>query len=214
MNTSLFLTFKSGIWKNNAALMQLLGLCPLLAVSNSLINGLVLGGATTVVLIASNILISFFRHYIPHEIRIPIFVILIASLVSHIQLFMQAFTYELSLSLGIFIPLIVTNCMIIARAELFAHKNGLLLSFTDAFSQGLGFTWVLVLLGATREILGSGHLFEGSALLGEWTQNMTLHFWDYEHPFLFALLPPGAFILLGLFIALKNYIEISNDVKH
>lgn len=199
---------KNGLWSNNTALVQLLGLCPLLAVTGSLINGLSLGLATIFVLIGSNVTVSLVRHIIPNEIRIPIFVMLIASLVSTIQLLMNAFTYDLYLILGIFIPLIVTNCMIIGRAEAFASKNTLTASLLDAISQGVGFTLVLVLLGAIRELLGQGTFLNGAHLLfGDWAKELTVQIFISEQPFLLALLPPGAFICLGVMVAFKNYLD-------
>jgi electron transport complex protein RnfE len=197
-----------GLWKNNPALVQLLGLCPLLAVSNTLINGLGLGIATTMVLVGSNISVSLVRNWIPKEIRIPVFVMMIASFVTNTQLLMNAFTYELYLVLGIFIPLIVTNCTIIGRAEAFASKNDIIPSFVDGLMQGIGFSTVLVLLGAMRELIGQGTLFYGAELLlGEWAKSLTLHVFHVEQSFLLAILPPGAFIGLGLMIALKNAID-------
>jgi len=201
----------NGLWDNNTALVQLLGLCPLLAVTSSMINGLGLGIATTFVLVGSNLTVSLIRNHIPKEIRIPVFVLLIASFVSNIQLMMNAFTYELYLVLGIFIPLIVTNCMIIGRAEAFASKNRIWPSFIDGLAQGIGFTLVLVILGAMREFIGQGTLFDGAHLLfGEWAKGLTLHFYITEQKFLFALLPPGAFIGLGMLIAIKNRIQSSD----
>jgi electron transport complex protein RnfE len=197
-----------GLWKNNPALVQLLGLCPLLAVSNTLINGLGLGIATTLVLVGSNISVSLVRNWIPKEIRIPVFVMMIASFVTNTQLLMNAFTYELYLVLGIFIPLIVTNCTIIGRAEAFASKNGIVPSFIDGLTQGIGFSSVLVLLGAMRELIGQGTLFFGAELiLGDWAKSLTLQVFEVEQSFLLAILPPGAFIGLGLLIALKNVID-------
>lgn len=199
---------KNGLWDNNTALVQLLGLCPLLAVTGSLVNGLALGLATTFVLVGSNLTVSLIRKHIPKEIRIPIFVMLIASFVTNIQLLMNAFTYELYLVLGIFIPLIVTNCMIIGRAEAFASRNKPLPSFVDGLAQGIGFTLVLVVLGALREFIGQGTIFDGAhLLLGDWAKEITLHFYLTEQKFLFAILPPGAFIGLGLLIALKNHLQ-------
>ncbi len=199
---------KNGLWNNNAALVQLLGLCPLLAVTGSLINGLGLGIATTFVLVGSNVTVSLIRQHIPKEIRIPIFVMLIASFVTNIQLLMNAFTYELYLILGIFIPLIVTNCTIIGRAEAFASKNPVLPSFIDGIAQGVGFTIVLMLLGGLREFIGQGTILDGAhLLLGEWARDLTIKFYLTDQKFLFAILPPGAFIGLALLVAIKNKID-------
>ncbi len=199
---------KNGLWDNNTALVQLLGLCPLLAVTGSLVNGLGLGIATTFVLVGSNVTVSLIRNHIPREIRIPIFVLLIASFVTTIQLLMNAFTYELYLTLGIFIPLIVTNCAIIGRAEAFASKNRVLPSLIDGIAQGVGFTLVLMLLGGLRELIGQGTLFDGAhLLLGEWAKGLTIHFYLTEQKFLFAILPPGAFVGLGVLVALKKAIQ-------
>ena len=197
-----------GLWKNNPGIVQLLGLCPLLAVTNTLTNALGLGLATLFVVISSNVLISLIRHHVPKAIRIPVFVMIIASLVSCIQLLMNAYTYQLYLSLGIFIPLIVTNCMIIGRAEAFASKNNVKHSAFDGLMMGLGFTAVLILLGATREILAQGTLFDGiETLLGDWSSFMTVTLYNTDTSFLLAALPPGAFIIMGLIIALKNTID-------
>lgn len=199
---------RDGLWDNNAALVQLLGLCPLLAVSATLINGLGLGIATTFVLVGSNVTVSLIRKHIPQEIRIPIFVMLIASFVTNIQLLMNAFTYELYLILGIFIPLIVTNCTIIGRAEAFASRNSVIPSFFDGLAQGVGFTLVLMILGGLRELVGQGTLFDGAhLLLGEWARDLTMKFYLTDQKFLFAILPPGAFIGLGLLVAAKNRID-------
>lgn len=197
-----------GLWKNNPGIVQLLGLCPLLAVSNSVTNALGLAIATIVVLVASNSLVSLIRFYVPQAIRIPIFVMIIASLVTCVQLLMNAFTYQLYLSLGIFIPLIVTNCMIIGRAEAFASKNSVKLAAFDGLMMGLGFTAVLLILGASREILAQGTLFYGiETLLGDWAQVLTINLYHAETSFLLAALPPGAFMIMGLIIALKNFID-------
>jgi electron transport complex protein RnfE len=194
-----------GLWKNNPALVQLLGLCPLLAVSGTVINGLGLGLATTLVLIGSNATVSLVRNWVPNEIRIPIFVMVIAAFVTVVQLTMNAYTYSLYQTLGIFIPLIVTNCAIIGRAEAYASKNPVHFAAFDGLMMGLGFTAVLVLLGGMREILGYGTLFSGANLLfGEWANAMKITLFETESPFLLAILPPGAFLGMGLIIALKN----------
>ncbi|ALS97793.1 electron transport complex subunit E [Lacimicrobium alkaliphilum] len=197
-----------GLWKNNAALVQLLGLCPLLAVTGTLINGLGLGLATTLVLIGSNTTVSLVRNWVPNEIRIPIFVMIIAAFVTIVQLLMNAFTFNLYLALGIFIPLIVTNCAIIGRAEAYASKNPVKFAAFDGLMMGLGFSIVLVLLGAMRELLGYGTLFVGAEfLLGDWAKSLLITFFHSDNNFLLAILPPGAFIGMGLLIALKNLLD-------
>jgi electron transport complex protein RnfE len=199
---------KNGMWKNNPALVQLLGLCPLLAVSSTITNALGLGIATLVVLVSSNVVISAVRHYVPKEVRIPIFVMIIAALVTCVQLFINAFAYELYLSLGIFIPLIVTNCIIIGRAEAFASKNSILPSALDGFWMGLGMASVLTILGACRELLSKGTLFDGAdLLLGPWAKGLRIDVFHLDNDFLLAMLPPGAFIGVGFLIALKSVID-------
>ena len=195
-----------GLWKNNPALAQVLGLCPLLAVSGTVINALALGVATMMVLVASNLSVSLLRKYIPNEIRIPIFVLIIAGFVTIVEHLMHAYLYNLYTVLGIFVPLIVTNCAIIGRAEGFASKHSPLPSIIDGISMGLGFTGVLVALGVMREILAQGTLFaDASIMLGEWATTVTL-LENYDG-FLLAALPPGAFIGLGFLLALKNMID-------
>ena len=199
---------KSGLWGNNVALVQLLGLCPLLAVTGTFVNGLGLGLATLVTLVTSNICVSMIRHWVRPEVRIPIFVLIIASIVTTIELIMNAWFHELFLILGIFIPLIVTNCSIIARAETFASKNNVLNSALDGFMMGSGFLLVLVTLGSMREIIGAGTLFANAHLMfGEGAQSLVLTLGDDYPGFLLAVLPPGAFIGLGLLIAIKNQID-------
>ena len=185
-----------GLWNNNPALAQVLGLCPLLAVSGTVINSLALGVATMMVLIASNLVVSLLRLYIPNEIRIPVFVLIIAGFVTIVELLMHAYLYNLYTVLGIFVPLIVTNCAIIGRAEGFASKHSPVPSVIDGISMGLGFTGVLVALGVMREVLAQGTLFaDASLMLGDWATTITL-FENYDG-FLLAALPPGAFIGLG-----------------
>jgi len=197
-----------GLWNNNQALVALLGLCPLLATSNTAINGLGLGLATTVVLLASNTTVSAIRHWVPPEIRLPVFVLLIASFVTAVQLSLDAWFHGLYQVLGIFIPLIVTNCTIIGRAEAFASRNPVLPSALDGLFIGLGFTSVLFTLGLLRELVGQGTLFADAHLMfGEAARGLTLHLTDDYPGLLLAILPPGAFIGLGLLIALKNLID-------
>jgi len=199
---------KNGLWNNNQALVALLGLCPLLAVTNNVTNAISLGLATTFVLVASNLSVSLFRNHIRKEVRIPIFVLLIASFVTLVDLLMQSFFYDMYLILGIFVPLIVTNCAILARAEAFASKNTWDRSVIDGLMMGIGFSIVLVLLGAMREILGSGTLFDQADLIfGDLGSSLKVTFFDQYQGTLIALLPPGAFIGLGLIVALKNLID-------
>lgn len=205
---------RSGLWTNNPALVQLLGLCPLLAVTNTFINALGLAIATLLVLVVSNLTVSLVKQWVTKEIRIPVFIMIIASFVTIIQLLMNAYTFGLYLSLGIFIPLIVTNCAIIGRAEAFASKNGPVESAVDGLMMGLGFAAVLVLLGGAREIIGQGTLFDGAHLLfGEWATGMKVQIFEFEQQFLLAILPPGAFIGMGLIIAIKNVIDAKQAQK-
>ncbi|MDH5259192.1 MAG: electron transport complex subunit E [Gammaproteobacteria bacterium] len=198
----------NGLWHNNPALIQLLGLCPLLAVSSTFINALGLGIATTLVMIGSNVTVSLVRDQIKQELRIPVFVLIIASFVTVVELMMNAYLHELYKILGIFIPLIVTNCVIIARAEAFAAKNDVKASFVDGLTMGLGFTAVLLVLGGMREVIGQGTLFSQAHLMfGEGFRELQLVLIDDYSGFLLAVLPPGAFIGLGFLIALKNVIE-------
>ena len=195
---SLVAEFTRGIWKENAVAKLLLGMCPLLAVTTSAENGMAMGLATTFVLVCSSIMVSLLRHVIPAKVRIPAFIVIIASFVTVVQLGMEAYAYSLYKALGIFIPLIVVNCLILGRAEAFASKNGILNSIADALGMGIGFTLSLTVLGGVREIFGSGELF-GFALFGESFQ-----------PMLLMILPPGAFITLGILLAIVNRFEKSS----
>ncbi|MBB1280442.1 MULTISPECIES: electron transport complex subunit E [Pseudoalteromonas] len=200
--------YKEGVWVNNPALVQLLGLCPLLAVTSTVTNALGLGLATLLVLIGSNVTVSIVRNWVPKDIRIPVFVMIIAGFVTIVQLLMNAYTFGLYQSLGIFIPLIVTNCAIIGRAEAYASKNPVHLSAFDGLMMGLGFMAVLLVLGAMRELIGQGTLFDGAdLLLGPWAQSMRIEVFNFDNQFLLAILPPGAFLGLGLLIAAKNVID-------
>ena len=192
----------------------MLGLCPLLAVSATVTNALGLGLATLFVLLGSNVTVAIVREWVPKEIRIPVFVMIIAAFVTMIELLMNAFSHELYLSLGIFIPLIVTNCAIIGRAEAFASKNSVPLAAFDGLMMGLGFLMVLVLLGAMRELLGKGTLFDGAhLLLGEWAKVLRIEVMTTDTQFLLAILSPGAFLGMGLLIALKNIIDARQQAK-
>ncbi len=203
---------RDGLWHNNQALVALLGLCPLLAVTNTAINGLGLGIATTLVLTSSNGTVSLIRNLVRPEIRLPVFVLVIASFVTTVELVMNAWFYELYKVLGIFIPLIVTNCTIIGRAEAFASKNPLGRALMDGLSMGLGFTLVLVVLGGMREVIGMGTLFSQAHLMfGETARGLTISLGEDFKGLLVAVLPPGAFLGLGFLIAIKNLID--NRVK-
>ncbi len=198
--------FHNGLIKQNTGLVQLLGLCPLLAISNNVINAVSLGVATTLVMAASSGAVSGVRHFVPNEIRIPVFVLIIAALVTVIDLSMNAFVHPLYLVLGIFIPLITTNCIVLARADAFAAKNRPLHSVIDAIAMGLGLTLVLVVLGGMRELAGQGTLFSGIDLVfGAEAKQFVLHVLPDYQGFLLAILPPGAFIALGLLIAAHNW---------
>ena len=198
----------NGLWKNNPALVQLLGLCPLLGVSNSTVNALGLALASAVVLVCSNTAVSLVRGVVNTAVRLPAFVMIIAALTTCIELLMQAYTYELYQILGIFIPLITTNCVILGRADGFAAKNDPARAAYDGLMMGLGFGVVLVMIGALRELFGTGALFANMHLLfgplaADWQLSVIP-----EYPgFLLAILPPGAFIVLGLLIAGKNRID-------
>ena len=198
--------FYNGIVKQNTGLVQLLGMCPLLAISNNVVNALSLGIATALVMAASSGAVSSVRHFVPNEIRIPVFVLIIAVLVTVIDLAMNAFVHPLHKVLGIFIPLIVTNCIVLARADAFAAKNHPLHSAIDGLAMGLGLTLVLVVLGSIRELAGTGTLFSGIDLaLGESAKGLVLHVLPNYRGFLLAILPPGAFLGLGLLIAANNW---------
>jgi len=205
---------KDGMWANNPAIVQLLGLCPLLAVTSTITNAMGLGIATLLVLVGSNVTVSLVRNFVPKDIRIPVFVMIIAAFVTIVQLLMNAYTFGLYQALGIFIPLIVTNCAIIGRAEAYASKNTPLLSAFDGIMMGLGFMVVLVLLGAMRELIGQGTLFDGAnLLLGDWATVLRIEVFQFDSQFLVAILPPGAFLGLGLLIAAKNVIDAQIKAK-
>lgn len=199
---------KDGLWNNNAALVQVLGLCPLLAVTSTVVNAIGLGLATLLVLIGSNLSVSVIRNFVSESVRLPAFVMIIASFVTCAELLMQAFTYELYQILGIFIPLIVTNCAILGRADAFASKNPPLPAILDGAMMGLGFLAVLIALGGMRELIGQGTLFvDMNLLFGPSAADWVIRPFANYPDMLFMVLPPGAFIGLGLLIALKNSID-------
>ena len=204
-DTGIVSRLRAGAWDENPGLVQLLGLCPLLAVTTSFVNGLGLGLATLLVLTCSNALVSATRRLIRPEIRIPIYVLIISSLVTCIEMIFLAWFPALGRSLGIFIPLIVTNCAIVARAEVFASRNPIGESIVDGLAMGSGFALLLMAIGAVRELVGQGSVFSRLDMLfgGEPMSGLTI----VDSGFLLAILPPGAFISLGLFVALKNAID-------
>ena len=199
---------KDGLWKQNAGLVQLLGLCPTLAVTVNITNGVALGVATIFVMMLSNISISPIRNYVPESARVPIFILVIAGLVTIVDLSINALSKPLYDALGIFIPLIVTNCIVLARVEAFASKNSTLPSLYDGFFMGLGLTFVLIILGAVREIIGNGTLFQNvHFLIGDKYEFLTIKLFDSSDGFLLAALPPGAFIALSALILFLNLVN-------
>jgi electron transport complex protein RnfE len=199
---------RDGLWDNNIVFAQALGLCPLLAVTGTASNGLGMGLATAVVMIASGLMIAILRGIITPQVRIPVFILIIAVLVTMVDMFMNAWMHDLHKVLGLVIPLIVTNCAILGRAESFASRNNVLPSAFDGLMMGLGFTLALVLLGATREILGSGTLFaNASLLLGDWASALELELIADYKGFLLIILPPGGFLVLGFILAGKRLLD-------
>ncbi len=203
-----------GLWTRNVVLVQLLALCPLMAVTNNATNGLGMGIATSFVLVASSFSISLWRRFITPEIRIPVFVLIIASQVTLVEMVMNAWLHELYKVLGLFIPLIVTNCAILGRAEAFSSRQNVLPSMIDGLAMGIGFTLVLVTIGAIRELLGAGTLFANASLMfGEPFRFMeTVIAADYKGVLL-LILPPGGFFVLGFLIAFKNMIDQSLEKR-
>lgn len=196
----------NGLWKQNTGLGQLLGLCPILAVSTSMVNAVSLGLATVLAMALANLAVASLRNFIPYEIRIPVFILIIAALVTVIDLAFNAYLHSLYLVLGIFIPLIVTNCIVLARVEAYAAKNDPLASTVDGVMMGLGLVWVLALLGGVRELIGSGTLFSGIDMIIPGASAWSVFGEDYPG-FLLAILPPGAFFALGCLIAAYNSIN-------
>ena len=208
MNNQYSTIVKDGLWDNNIIFVQALGLCPLLAVTGTASNGLGMGLATTVVLAASGLCIAVLRGIITPQVRIPVFVLIIAVLVTMVDMAMNAWVHDLHKVLGLFIPLIVTNCAILGRAESFASRNQVLPSIIDGLMMGLGFTLALMILGATREIIGSGTLFaNASLLLGSWAHHLELVLIPEYKGFLLIILPPGGFLVLGFLLAGKRILD-------
>lgn len=206
--TSLISIVIKGLWKENPGLCQLLGMCPLLAVTTSAASALGLGIATTVVIVISSFIISLLRAFILKEVRIPIYVLLIAAIVTIVCFEVEAYYPLLYQQLGIYLALIVTNCIIMGRAEAFAGRSGPIASAVDALSCGIGFSLVLFVLGSLREILGSGTFFVGASdLLGPWAARFEMHLISPDATYLIAILPPGGFFILALLIALKNALD-------
>ena len=196
----------NGVWKQNTGLVQILGLCPILAVSTSFVNGVSLALATIVVMALSNAVVSALRQYIPYEIRIPVFILIIAALVTVLDLAFNAWLHSLYVVLGIFVPLIVTNCIVLARVEAFAAKNGVLASTIDGVAMGVGLLLVLGLLGGARELIGTGALFNGIDMIIPGASAWQILPPDYPG-FLLAMLPPGAFVALACLIAGKSWLD-------
>ncbi len=203
---------RNGIWKQNTGLVQLLGLCPLLAVSTSFVNGVSLAIATIFVMAMASGTVASVRSFIPHEIRIPVFILIIASLVTVVDLAMNAWLHELYLVLGIFIPLIVVNCIVLARVEAFAAKNTPLVAAWDGAMMGSGLVVAIAMLGGLRELIGTGQLFSGIDMVIPGARALRLLPDDYPG-FLVAILPPGAFIVLGCLIAGRNWLDARADRK-
>ena len=202
----------NGLWKQNPGLVQLLGLCPILAVSTTLVNAVSLGLATILVMAVANLAIALLRNFIPYEIRIPVFILVIAALVTMVDLAFNAYFHELYLVLGIFIPLIVTNCIVLARVEAYAAKNDPVASTIDGVMMGLGLVWVLAVLGGTRELIGAGTLFAGIDMIVPALSHIDVFGQDYSG-FLLMILPPGAFFTLGCLIALFNWINARANAR-
>jgi electron transport complex protein RnfE len=199
---------RQGLWTSNPALVQLLGLCPLLAVSTSLVTSIGLGLATAVVLTASNGLIALIRHLVDRQTRLPLYILIIASFVTCTDMLLQAWTFELHQRISLFVALIVTNCTLLGRAESFASKNPVLVSLYDGLMMAAGFAGVLLVMGFTRELLGRGTMFANmDQLFGEAAGTWVLQVGESQQGFLLAILPPGAFFLLGFIIALKNVLD-------
>ena len=205
--------FNNGAWKQNSSLVQMLGMCPLLAMTTSMVNGFMLSMATILVMGLSGFVVSCLRNFIPHEIRIPVFIMIAAALVTVVDLCMAAYMPDMHKILGIFIPLIITNCIVLARIEAFAAKQGPIQSLFDGAFMGVGMLWTLSLLGGLRELIGAGTLFSGIEAVIPSLHGLQLLSKDYPG-FLVSILPPGAFIVLAFMVAAKNWFEASRATRH
>jgi electron transport complex protein RnfE len=206
----------NGIWKQNAGIVQILGMCPVLAISTTVVNGVSLGLATALVMLCSGMAVALVRHFIPNELRNPIFILIIAAVVTILDLTMNAYLHDLYVVLGIFIPLIVTNCIVLARAEAFASKNGIVQSGLDGFIMGIGLTLVLGILGGMRELIGKGTLLSGIDLVfGSAAKPWVIYVIParYDYQFLLAILPPGAFFGLALLIAGRTWLNLRAEAR-
>jgi electron transport complex protein RnfE len=200
---------RDGLWDNNGVLSMLLGMCPTMAMTTSATNGLGMGLATAVVMAASNLLVAVFRNQITQEVRIPVYILIIAAMVTLVDLSMNAWMHELYKVLGLFIPLIVSNCLPLARLEAFAAKEAVLPALVDGIFMGLGFTFALTAIGAVREIVGQGTLFaDASLLLGPAFKFMELRLLPEQTGVLMMLLPPGGFLVTGLLVVVKRMIDV------
>lgn len=206
MNIKYFISHR--LWKNNSSLVQLLGLCPVLAMTTSSVNALGLGITTTLVLTITNTIISVFKKCIPEDLRIPIYMIIISSTVTSIEMLLHAYQFNLYQSLGIFIPLIVTNCIVIGRADLIAYKSSIREACFDGLLIGLGSTFAMFIVGSIREILGNGTLFFGiNKIISSIDNSFFITVLDKKHTIILAIFPPGGFFILGFLIAIKNFID-------
>ncbi|QCI17528.1 electron transport complex subunit E [Buchnera aphidicola (Acyrthosiphon lactucae)] len=216
MNIKNFLNDR--LWKNNSSLVQLLGLCPVLAMTTNSINAIGLGITTTLVLTVTNTIISIFKKLIPEDLRIPIYMIIISSIVTSIEMLLHAYQFDLYQSLGIFIPLIVTNCIIVGRADFIAYKSSIIESFFDGILIGLGSTIAMFIVGSIREILGNGTLFFGlNKMISSIDSSFFITLLDKKSIIILAIFPPGGFFILGCIIAIKNFLDLyykKNTIKN
>lgn len=216
MKLKKFLRYR--IWENNSSLVQLLGLCPVLAITTNAVNAIGLGITTTFILTITNVIISIFKFFIPKDIRIPIYMIIISSMVTCIEMLLHAYQFDLYQSLGVFIPLIVTNCIIVGRVDSIAYNSSVFFSFLDGISIGIGSTFAMFTIGSIREILGNGtFLFGINKIFKILNDSFFFTLIDKNSTIILAILPPGGFFILGFLIAFKNYLDLrknkTNNIK-